>query len=210
MTRLKSLISVIFFSVTPLLSHAQFFSKSELRIGIISAAPFKNNYGGQVELAFPLGKLFELTPSVFGVLNTYTGKIGYYDCMVGEPILVSKQRYALHQSIEKANSIIPTLGIAIKPFAKISQKHDLAIGLNIGYGYFQDKMIGKIETEEGTFIPYSEENFLNGWSFGGVLQARYAYAISNKSKIGIRYMTDPALYNPHGAWSIYYGFKLKN
>jgi hypothetical protein len=91
--------------------------------------------------------------------------------------------------------------------AKISQKHDLGLGALFAYGYNKYEGISNIETEDGTFSP---ANVYSGKGFGGsvLAQFRYAYAISPKTKLGIRYMNIPSFQDFAGIGSIYGAYKF--
>ena len=199
---LKSLALFLFLCQMPIFMQAQ----AEFRVGFLTSKPIKENYGVQLEYALPLGKFFELTPSVWAMQNTQI-RTGFPDCTVGEPFLISKQRIAQRNYIDKSHNYLLSLGFNVKPLAKISQKHDLGLGALFAYGHFKYEYISKVETEDGSFAQVNTDTGKGGG--GGVLvQLRYAYAFSNKIKLGIRYMNEVSFYNLIGIWSIYGAYKF--
>lgn len=199
-SKIKLLIALL------LLSLISLKAQSELRIGFLTSKPIKGNYGLHIEYAYPVGKFFEITPSLFA-MQRLTIRTIYPFCSVGEPFLVSKQRFALRQSINDHALMLAMLGVSLKPLAKVSQKHDLGMGIYVAYAMIKGKSIAKVETEEGKFVETKQENFENGGG-GLLIHIRYAYRISNHSALGVRYINEVTFDSPIGIWSLYYGFRF--
>jgi hypothetical protein len=202
LSRLKFFAFFLFLCLTTTFLQAQ----SELRLGFLTSKPLKGNHGIQLEYALPIGKFFEFTPSIWAMNMSRTSTY-FSDCYTGEPFLISKQRIAQHNYVYKSTKYLLSLGFNVKPLAKISKKHELGLGALFAYGYNKYEDISNIETEDGTYRP---TNVYSGKGAGGSIMAqfRYAYTLSSKTKLGVRYMNVPNFQDFAGIGSIYGAYKF--